>query len=83
MHWVALYLAFSTKSSTSKTPSRYRSHSAYIPETPLLGAEVILHCPCQVAEVSKDLRTPSFAETGADDSPGADYDGLAVSQNEG
>ncbi len=58
MHWVALYLAFSIKSSASKTPSRYRSHSAYIPETPLLGAEVILHCPCQVADVSKDFPVP-------------------------
>ena len=84
MHWVALYLASSIKSSASKTPSRYRSHSAYIRETPLLGAEVILHCPCQVAEISEDLpRPPSFAETGADDAPGADHDGLAVSQNAG
>ena len=28
-------------------------------------------------------RTPSFAETGADDAPGDDHDGLAVSQNAG
>lgn len=84
MYWVALYPASSIKSSASKAPSPYRSNSTYIPETPLLGAEVTLHCPCQVAEVSEDLlRTPFFAETGADDPPGADHDGLAVSQNGG
>ena len=58
MHWVALYRASSIKSSASKTLSRSRSHSAYIPETPLLGGETTLHGPCQVAEVSEDFPVP-------------------------
>ena len=76
MHWVALYLASSIKSSASKAPSPYRSHSACIPETPLLGAEVTVHGPCQVAEACQGLRrTPFFTESGADDRPDADPDG--------
>ena len=72
-HWVALYLSSSIKSSASKARSPYDSISAYIPETPSRGAEVALHCPCQVAEASEGLPpSPFFAESGTDDRPDAD-----------
>jgi len=61
MHWVALYPSSSIKSSASKARTPYDSICAYIPETPSLGAEVTVHCPCQVSEACQGLpRTPSL-----------------------
>ena len=75
MHWVALYPSSSIKSSASKARSPCDSISTCIPETPSVCAEVTVHCPCQVAEVSEDLpRTPFSAELGTDDRAYADPD---------